>query len=223
MGQMPLGWSMILLVRNAFQASPDLCYLASGQKIWEVLPEVNWMAWYQITPFIAGKPTLRHAFLREYFYVSALKWKAVLKAVTRCYHGYAENTGISDSVFLFTNTVITNNEFSGHFISSFWSEYKQTICIFYLHILRQLVGASHILLSRLWNYVIFLKLIGLEGFFFLFLFVCLATKSKSSILGAEKRINPVPNLLLWLLTLETDFSEHDNDFITAVGCGFGTQ
>lgn len=116
MGQMPLGWSMILLVRNAFQASPDLCYLASGQTIWEVLPEVNWMAWYQVTPFTAGKPTLRHAFLREYFYVSALKWKAVLKAVTRCYHGYAENTGISDSVFLFTNTVITNNEFSGHFI-----------------------------------------------------------------------------------------------------------
>lgn len=203
MGQMPLGWSMILLVRNAFQASPDLCYLASGQKIWEVLPEVNWMAWYQITPFIAGKPTLRHAFLREYFYVSALKWKAVLKAVTRCYHGYAENTGISDSVFLFTNTVITNNEFSGHFISSFWSEYKQTICNFYLHILRQLVGASHILLSRLWNYVIFLKLIGLEGFFFLFCFCSFVWQLSPNLAFWEQKKESTPSPIsfcdFWLL------------------------
>lgn len=62
------------------------------------------MAWYQITPFIAGKPTLRHAFLREYFYVSALKWKAVLKAVTRCYHGYAEKTQVSVIQFSYSKT-----------------------------------------------------------------------------------------------------------------------
>lgn len=97
MGQMPLCWSMILLVWNVFQASPDLCCLASGQKIWEALPEVNWMAWYQITLFIVGKRTFRHTFFFwAHFYVRALKWKAVLKAESRCDHGYVENTGISD-------------------------------------------------------------------------------------------------------------------------------
>lgn len=185
---MPLGWSMILLGRNAFQASPDLCYLASGQKIWEALPEVNWMAWYQITPFTAGKPTLRHAFLREYFYVSALKWKAVLKAVTRCYHGYAEKTQVSVIQFSYSKTqLLTIMKFL--VILFFILIWIQNICNCYLHIWRQLVGAFHILSSRLWNYVIFLKLIGLKVFS---VFFFLATKSKSTILGAEKKNHPHP-------------------------------
>lgn len=106
-------------------------------------------------------------FFWAHFYVRALKWRAVLKAESRCDHGYVENTGISDQftywqapqllpIMNFLATLFFHSDLN-----------PKNICDCYVHILRQLVGAFYILPLRLWNCVMFL-IDWIGSFFFLF-------------------------------------------------------
>lgn len=93
-------------------------------------------------------------------------------------------------------------------ICSFWYEYKKLHTqLLFTYFKTTNRSFSSILKALKLCYILETDWIGS----FVSVFVCLATKSKSSILKAEKKNHPAPNFLLWLLTLETDFSEHDND------------